>query len=296
MTLESASPDAAAYPPALEADEQTSGAHARNRLVGTLLAVFAGGLGGLAYLGDARHWGVVPLAAGLFVVQTVLALAWPAALDTRGQTGSFLIGVGASAVSDSLLAAQRSQGLRLVAAVGGLSLLAGLFQQLLRRPRPAVIGSLAATLSLVVLELATASPLALRSVVARPGDAIAAGMFGLAAAALAGRFGDLVVRRPALAPHSSRGTLGTALAIAAAAVAGAAWGNDRLPLRGQTIGLRVAVVAAVIGIVADLALDVAADAADLDERAGTAMIPLTVVLPIALAGPAIYVAARYLLG
>lgn len=268
----------------------------RNRLVGALVVVPAGGLATLAWLGQAHHWGVTPLAIGVFVVQLVLALAWIAALDTRGGLGAFVIGGLAAAITDAFIAAYPHEGLRVMAAVAGLGIVAALLQQLLRRPRPEVVNALAASTSLILLELAAASPLALRAVISRSGYAVAAGMFGVAAAAVVARALDVVVRRPAAAPASSRGALGIVAGVVAAGAVGALWADHfRLAVPGVWIGVRIAVVAAVLGLIGDLTVDVAA-AADLEDRPRSALVPLTLLLPVVLAGPAIYVAARYLLG
>lgn len=268
----------------------------RNRMAGGLVVVSAGGLAGLAYLGQVQHWGVTPLAAGVFVVQVLFALAWVAALDTRGSLGAVLIGTAAAGTADAVIAAYPHEGLRVMAAVAGISIVIALLQQLLRRPRPEVVAALAATTSLILLQLAAASMLALRAVIAEPGYAVATGLFGVAAAALVARVVDLIVRRPPAAPASSRGMLGLVLGVAAGGAAGALWASHiRLPVPGAWIGVRIALVAAVLGLIADLTVDVAG-AARIDERARSALAPLAVLLPVVLAGPAIYVAGRYLLG
>ncbi len=267
----------------------------RNRLVGLSLAVVAAGLAALADLGAAHHWGATPLAIGLFLVQAVLALAWSAALDVRGSGGVVVLGVASAGVTDGLLASDVHQGLGIMAAVGGVGLVLGLLHQLRRRPRPGVAASLAGTGSLILLELCAASPLALRTVIPRSSDAIVAGLFGVAAVALVGRAADFVVRRPALAPGSSRGLIGTWVGIAAAAAAGGLWGQNHLPFGGVGVGVRIAVITAVLAVVADLAIDIAGADDGLDDRPRAALTPLVILLPIAMAGPALYVASRYLL-
>jgi len=289
--------DAAADAPVADQSARPAGPPApRNRVAGALVVVSAGGLAGLAYLGQVHGWGLTPLAAGLFVVQAVFALAWVAALDTRGSRGAVLIGVAAAATADAVIAAYPHQGLHVIAAVAGIGLVLALLQQLLRRPRPDVVAALAATTSLILLVLAGASLLALRAVIARSGYAVATGLFGVVAAGLVARLVDAVVRRPPAAPASSRGLLGLLAGVAAAGAAGAEWVTHfHLPVPGAWIGVRIAIVAAVLGLVADLTIDLAG-AARLDDRARSALAPLAVLLPVLLAGPAIYVAGRYLLG
>lgn len=267
-----------------------------HRIAGLLAAVPAGGLAGLAFLGQSHHWGVTPLAAGMFALQLVLALAWLAALDAPGSLGAFLLGAGAAGTADAVIAAYPRQGLHVIAAVAGVGIVLSLVQQLVRRPRPHVVVALGATTSLIVLELAGSSVLALRAVIARPGSAIAAGLFGVAAALLGARLVDFALHRPRATPASSRGVPGLLVGIAAAGGVGALWADHfRLAVPGDWIGARIGIVAAVLALVGDLTVDVAG-AVDLDERPRSALAPLTLVLPTILAGPVIYVAARYLLG
>jgi hypothetical protein len=258
-------------------------------LAGLSLVVVAGALGGLGQIGE------TPFAAALFVVQVVLALAWTAALDARGGAGVVATGVIAAGVADGLLAADRHQGVGIVAAVGGVALLVSLLYQLARRPRTAVVGSLGAAGSLVLLEMAASSLLSLRVIVAEPYAAAAAGLLGMAASGVVARAVDAVIRRPALTPWSSRGIPGVVLGLAAAAGVGIAWGRGHLPLGGAGVGVRLAVIGAVLAVVADAAVDIAGAAEGLDERARSALAPLVATLPIAVAAPAVYVAARYLL-
>lgn len=264
-------------------------AERRVAAAGLVLAVLAAALGGLAHLGETQ------LAVGTFAVQIVLALAWTAALDARGSAGVVLLGVLAAGVADGVLAGDSALRLGAMAAIGGVGLVAGLLHQLARRPRPGVVASLGAAGSLILLELALSSPLALRAVIPTAADAVAAGMFGVAAAALVGRLADLIVRRPPIAPYSGRGLVGTILGLAAAAAVGALWGHDRLGGAGTGVGGRIAVIAAVLAVVGDVAVDLARSA-ETDDRVRSALAPLAASFPLALAGPAVYVAARYLLG
>jgi hypothetical protein len=66
---------------------------------------------------------------------------------------------------------------------------------------------------------------------------------------------------------------------------------------GAGIGLRVAVIAAVLALIADVAVDaVLTQAPPPDERRLSALTPLGVLLPVVLAGPVAYVTGRILLG
>ncbi|MBV9098998.1 MAG: Gfo/Idh/MocA family oxidoreductase, partial [Frankiaceae bacterium] len=119
---------------------------------------------------------------------------------------------------------------------------------------------------------------------------------GAGVALAVGRLADLATTRPAVAPGSRRGLLGVVAGIAAAVGVGAAYGSGASEL-GSGVGLRLAVIAAVLAVIADIAVDaVLAQAPPPDERRLSALTPLGVLLPVVLAGPVAYVAGRILLG
>jgi hypothetical protein len=245
-------------------------------VVGSGLAagVVAAALAGLALVGTPL------LGAGVFVVQVVVALAWLAALDASGSLGAFAIAVAAAATMD---------------AVVGVAFAVSLLHQLSRRPRPGVTLSLAGTMSALGFGLCAASYVALRGETG--GDqAVAAALLGAGVALAVGRLADLVTTRPAVAPGSRRGLLGVVAGVAAALGVGAAYGAGAHAL-GTGVGLRLAVIAAVLAVIADIAVDaVLAQAPPPDERRLSALTPLGVLLPVVLAGPVAYVAGRILLG
>jgi hypothetical protein len=256
---------------------------------GLIAGVIAAALAGLALLGTA------PLGAGVFLVQVVIALAWLAALDTRGSVGAFAIAVVAAAVIDVVVADNSTADIGRAAPVVGIAVVVSLAHQLARRERRGVTLSLAGTVSAVTFGWCAASYVALRGEGSGQ-DAVAAALFGAGVALAVGRVLDLVVMHPTVVPGSRRGVFGVILGVFAAVGVGAAYGAHT-PALGASIGIRLAVIAAVLAAIADIAVDaVLVQAPPTDERPLSALTPLGVLLPVTLAGPVAYVAGRILLG
>jgi hypothetical protein len=238
--------------------------------------------------------GIAGLAAGVFAVQVVVALAWLAALDAKGSVGAFAIAVVAAGVVDVAVALGAEPDIGRAAPVAGLAFLASLVHQLARRPRRGLTVSLAATMSTVAFTVCAASYVAL--VHDRAGyDAVAAGAVGIAVALLAARLLDLAVARPGVYRGSRRGVVGVVVGVAGAAAAGAVWGAHSGGI-SEGVGLRMAMVGALLALIADIAVDaVLTQAPPRDERRLSALTPLGVLLPVVLAAPVVYVAGRILL-
>jgi molybdopterin converting factor small subunit len=264
-----------------------------DRLSATVAGVAAGlvaaALAGLALLG------IGPLAGGLFVVQVVIALAWLAVLDVRGGGGGFVIVVGTSAVMDSVLGLETEPDIGRAAGTVGVAFVVCLLYQLARRPRVGVTASLAGAVSAITFAVCAASYIALR--VETDGEfAVVAALLGAGVALAVARMVDLAVPRPAASPGSRRGVAGIVVGVAAAVLVGWAYGS-RCEQLGSDHAARLALVTAVIALIADLAIDsVLAAAPPADDRPRSALPPLAILLPVALAGPAAYVAGRILLG
>lgn len=258
-------------------------------LPGVAAGAVAAALAGLALLGMGA------LVAGLAVVQVVLALAWLAALDVPGGGGPFVIVVMAAGVMDGVLATESEPDIGRAAGVVGVAVVLGLLYQLARRPRVAVTLSFASTLAGVVFALCAASYVALH--IEAGGDlADAAALLGAGAALAAARLTDRLLPRPVVVAGSRRGVAGLVVGMGAAVLAGWAYGSGRAEI-GTDHGIRLAAVAAVIALVADLAVDaVLHGAPPSDDRSRAALPPLGILLPVVLAGPAAYVAGRILLG
>jgi len=114
------------------------------------------------------------------------------------------------------------------------------------------------------------------------------------AAVVAGRAGDAILLRPALVHGAKRGALGLVLAVLASAGLGALLGVTWAPLSAAS-GTALGAACGVAAVVADLATDLAEDDA-LDERRRSALRPLAMLLPLVVAAPVAYAAARLLVG
>jgi molybdopterin converting factor small subunit len=258
-------------------------------LVGLAAAAVAAGLAGLSLV----HVGA--LAAGVFVVQVVVTLAWLAALDVPASGGAFVIVVIASGVMDGVVGSYREPDIGRAAGVVAVAVIVSLLHQIARRPRVDVTLSFGGTVSALAFALAAASYIGL-CVESGGAEADAAALLGAGVALGAARLTDLAVPRPAPLPGSRRGVVGLFVGVGAALLVGWAYGDSQAVL-GMARGTRLAMVAAVIALVADLAVDAVLHAAPpADERARSGVPPLGVLLPVVLAAPAAYVAGRILLG
>jgi len=286
---------------------------------GLVAGAVAGALAGLALVGTPA------LSTGVFLVQVVIALAWLAALGTRGSLGAFAIGVGAAAAIDIVIGIASDPDIGDAAPILGIVVAVAMAHQLARRPRRAVTLSLAGTLSSVAFavcaacypallaetsgDLASAAALlgvGVALAVARLCDLVAVtpsafpgsrrGIVGVGVALAVARLCDLVAVTPSAFPGSRRGIVGVVVGAAVAAVVGAAYGSANSDL-DTGVGTRVAVIAAVLALIADIAVDaVLTQAPPPDERRLSALTPLGVLLPVVLAGPVAYVTGRILLG
>jgi len=256
---------------------------------GLMAGAVACALAGLALAGTAA------LAAGVFAVQVVVALAWLAALGARGALGGFGIAVAAAATTDVVIGLESQPDIGRAAPVVGVAVVICLLHQMVRRPRRGVTVSMAATLSSVAFGVCAAAYVALLAELSGE-HADAAALLGAGAALVAARVFDTLIPRPVVFPGSRRGLVGVVAGTGAAVAVGAAYGAANSGL-GTAIGLRIAVIAALLALLADIAVDVVLTAAPPpDERRLSALTPLGVLLPVVLAGPVAYVAGRILLG
>ncbi|HVF06570.1 MAG TPA: hypothetical protein VNA20_17145 [Frankiaceae bacterium] len=228
----------------------------------------------------------------ILVVQGLVALAWLAVTDVDGGEGAIVI-VALGAVAANVLAVRRD-GEDVAGAVSILAMafVASLALQLFRKNRQRVVEALAGTVSAVVLVVLAAHLLAAST---KTGWAVAAtAVLCAAAAVLAGRGGDLLTLRPVLVSGAQRGWAGLLFGFAAATLTGTALGGLWAPLSAGS-GTVIGAVTGLAAIAADLAVELA-DADSLDERRAAALRPLTVLLPLVVAAPVAYAAARLLVG
>ncbi len=252
-----------------------------------LLSLAAAGV-----LAGAVAFGHTTLGLVLLLVQGVVTLAWLALTDVDGAEGATVITVLAAAAADLLAVRHRGEDIAAVVTVVALAFVASMAFQLARPHRQRVVEALAGTVSAVVIVVFAAHLLATS---AKSGRTVAAtAVLAAAAALVAGRAGDLLLLRPLLVPTARRGWAGLVLGAAAAttvgAVAGAAWA----PLSagsGAVVGAATGLAAAA----ADLAIDLMRGDA-IDERRAGALRPLAVLLPLVVAAPVAYAAARLLVG
>lgn len=253
---------------------------------GLASATLAGAFLGLAFAGD------LPLLLGIVVLQVIMALAFLALVEAPASGGVFLLGALAAGAADAVVWFDDGQ-IGGLAGVVGLSLVAGLLHQLIRRERSRVTESLADTFVVVVLGCSAACLLA-ASLQDGGTWPVRAGLAAAGTALLVGRIGDVVLHRPALAFGSTRAWPGLLFALgggvaAAIAVAGSHLSTAEAALFGLAVAASVAAV--------DLAMDLAAaelTVAPQDARRVAALRPVSAVLPFTLLGPVILVAVRLL--
>lgn len=271
----------------------------RPPLLGQGLASAAVGaaLLGLAVLGDK------PLLGGVVVLQVLLGLGFLALVDAPASGGIFVLGTAATIVADLVVVLDdgRVGGL---AGVVALSLVGGLLHQLIRRERSRVTESLADTFVVVVL---VCSAVCLPAALTHPGGAwpVRTALAAAGVALLAGRIGDVVIHRPALAVGASRAWPGLLLALGAGVAVASLVGDGHLTSsRAALIGLSAAATVAAVDLAVDLAAaeltsEVVAGApagagavarGPVDGRRVAALRPLGVVLPYTLLGPVVLLA------
>ena len=243
-------------------------------------------------LAGAAALGHTALGLVVLLVQVVVTLAWLALTEVHGAQVATLIAVGSGAVANVL--AVRRDGDDVAATVGvvALAFVASLAHQLARRDRERVVEALAGTISAVVFAVLAAHLLAAS---AKTDWTVAAtAMLCAAVALVAGRAGDVLTIRPRLAAGARRGWAGLLFGFAAATLAGAALGGVWAPLSaasGTVLGATTGLAAAA----ADLAVDLM-DADATDERRAGALRALAMLLPLVVAAPVAYAAARLLVG
>jgi len=253
----------------------------------------AAAVGGLLLLVELA--GPVPFVAALLVAQLVLLLALLALVEAPADLGVLVVSA-ASAVAADVVVLRSDGRVGGLAGVVALAFVAGLLHQLGRRGRSRVTESLSYTLLAVLLTASLACLGALREL-AGGQEALAVGLAAVATALLAGRVGDRLAPRPALAVGATRGWPGLLLALGVGALVGAVVGGHDGRVGGTAaalLGLAVAAAAAL----GDLAVDLGA--AELrrgrrDARRAAALLPVTLLLPYAVLGPVGLLAGRLVL-
>ena len=186
--------------------------------------------------------------AAVLVLQLALVLAWVLTTGIESFSGSLAIGAAAAAASDLVImlpARAHLDGLLAVLAVG---FLAGVLQQMLRRPRPAVVASLAGGV-LLLCAVCAMSVLLLAGRSSLDGPALStAAVLAIGAALVVQHLADLVLPRPQLAEQVPRGLAGLLLAVLAGAGVAYAQGGGDLVGTGALPGrVAILVYGAVLG-------------------------------------------------
>lgn len=279
-------PDGLPIEPHRDRDEQPGRLRPPLVAQGLAAAVVAAALLGLAELST------VALVVGILALQLLLALGLLALVDAPSAGAAFGIGAAATVAADVVVLVDdgRVAGL---AGVVALSLVAGLLHQLCRRHRNRVTESLADTLVLVVLSCSAAClPAALQ--LPHGAVSVRGGLAAAGCALLAGRLGDAVVRRPAVALGAARGWPGLVLALGAGMAGCALLVRGELSTsRAALLGLAAAAAVAAADLLADLSAAELRPDGD-DARRVAALRPVGLLLPFAVLGPVVLVAVRLL--
>ena len=226
------------------------------------------------------------------LLQAVLVLAWVVATARRELAGAILLASAAAVAADLVFVLPERPSVGGLAVVLGLVLPAAVLRQMLRRPREALVASLAGS---VVLLCAVCS---LALLLREPGGLEEASresnaLLAVGAALVAAHLVDLVLPRPQVAYGVPRGLLGLVLAVLAAGAV--TWLRRRPDELSDALGAAIyGGVAGAVAVLVSLAASyivVEADRAAADTRRPgrsalpviQALLPLAACAPIALA-------------
>ena len=230
--------------------------------------------------------------ASVAALQAALIAAWVVATARREWAGALVLAGSAAIAADLVFLLPERPSVGGLAAVLGLGLPAAVLRQMARRPREALVASLAG--SVVLLCAVCALAVLLRP----PGSAVsgrleADALLAVGAALVAAHLVDLVLPRPQVAYGVPRGLLGLVVAVLAAGAV--TWVRRRpdelLDILGAAIyGGAVGGIAVLVSLVASYVVVQADRAARDPRRRGRwalpviqALFPLAACAPIALA-------------
>jgi hypothetical protein len=220
------------------------------------------------------------LAVAVIALQAVLGVAWLVLLASTREA-AIIVGIAVTA-ADVVLLRTRAATAGSIVGVIGLSVIAVLFHQLARRDPRGVTGAVSVTLSAIVLTLALALLLPLREL-AGGRSAVFTGIVTAAAAVV-------VVRLLGGGADPLRRLAGLLAAVLVALACGLAKGGLTT---GDAIGLGLG--AAVTALLADRMLarvTVPQTGGGLLQAYSSMIVPVTAILPLALASPIAYLAGR----
>jgi hypothetical protein len=224
----------------------------------------------------------------VLVLQFAFVVAWVAATARREFVGTFVLGALTAVAADLVFVLPDSPSVGGLLAVLGLCLPAAVLRQMFRRPRKALVASLA--VSILMLCAVCALAVLLRDVTdADAADVTVSALLAVGAALVAAHVVDLVLPRPQVAFGVPRGLLGLVLAVVAAGVV--TWLRRRpeeLPdaLGAAIYGGLVGGVAVLLSLAASYLVVEADRAAGRTRRRSRWALPvIQAVLPIAACAP-----------
>jgi hypothetical protein len=260
----------------------------RGRRAVTGLTVLAAGALAVCVLAPGR----VAVGVAVFASQVVLAVAWVALLGLP--RAPVLLALGGAATADVVLLVRGGAGAGALAGVLSLGLVVALVAGLIEGARSGATDALAGAVSALALVIVDASLLALHAAAGgRVAGALALACAGVAAA---------LVRLSAGAPGQGRRGRGLAvgplLGLAGGAVLGLVLGAVSATVHagaGFEIGLAVCAPTVAVAVLADRGVG-GLPAEGPGGRSATAATAVRVLLPLALAAPAAYLAGRAVVG
>lgn len=264
--------------------QQTEVSRVVHHLPAAVLAALAVALlvGGPQLAGDDGRLGAVA------VLQAALIAAWVVTTARREWAGAVLLAVAAAVAADLVFLLPERPSIGGLAAVLGIGLPAAVLRQMFRRPREALVASLAGAVVLLCAVCALAVLLRL------PGTAAGVrletdALLAVGAALVAAHVVDLVLPRPQVAYGVPRGLLGLVVAVlAAGAVTWLRRRPDELTdaLGAAIYGGAVGAVAVLVSLVASYVVVQADRAARDPRRRGRSALPvIQALLPLAACAP-----------
>lgn len=229
--------------------------------------------------------------AAVLVLQLGLVLCWVLVTGIQGFAGSLAVGAGAAVAADLALVLPEEPELGALLAVFGLGFLAVVLQQMLRRPRHDLVGSLSGAVLVLVAVASLAALLLLGRSDAGSERALVA-LVAVGTVLVVGHLVDFVLPRPQLADGVPRGLVSLVVAVLAgtaaaflAARTGEALDAQRSVVHGVVIGGVTALTALVASYVV-VETTAEQDEETEDQRSSPWVLPvIQVALPIAACAP-----------
>jgi hypothetical protein len=225
--------------------------------------------------------------AAVVLLQAALVVAWSVSTARRELGGALLLAGAAAVAADLVFVLPERPSVGGLAAVLGVGMPAAVLRQMFRRPREALVASLAG--AVVLLCSVCSLAVLLREPDGADGARLSNALLAVGAAVVAAHLVDLVLPRPQVAYGVPRGLLGLVVAVLAA---GAVTWLRRRPeelfdaLGAAIYGGVVGAVAVLVGLAASYVVVEADRAAGERRRPGRWALPVVqAVLPLAACAP-----------